>query len=98
MVPHGARVLDVGCGTGSVSLHVAANTGAQIIGVEPDERRAALARERGLDVRAEMLTDDLLARLGSFDVVMFADVLEHLPAAPSSYRCRMSRTGRCDWI
>jgi 2-polyprenyl-3-methyl-5-hydroxy-6-metoxy-1,4-benzoquinol methylase len=62
-----------------VSLHVAANTGAQIIGVEPDERRAALARERGLDVRAEMLTDDLLARLGSFDVVMFADVLEHLP-------------------
>jgi SAM-dependent methyltransferase len=79
LIPRGSRVLDVGCGTGSVSAHVAANTGAQIVGVEPDPTRAARARARGFDVHAELLTEALVRRLGLFDVVMFADVLEHLP-------------------
>jgi SAM-dependent methyltransferase len=79
LIPRGSRVLDVGCGTGSVSAHVAANTGAQIVGVEPDPTRAARARARGFDVHAELLTEMLVKRLGLFDVVMFADVLEHLP-------------------
>ncbi len=78
LVPRGARLLDVGCGTGSVTVHVAANTGARVVGVEPDPDRAARARERGLDVRAELLSEELVRELGSFDVVMFADVLEHL--------------------
>ncbi len=86
MIPRNARVLDVGCGTGSVSVHVMANTGARIVGVEPDPRRAALARERGLDVRAELLTENLVGQMEPFDVVMFADVLEHL-ADPFSLLC-----------
>ena len=83
MVPEGARVLDVGCGTGSVSLHLVSSRSAKLVGVEPDALRAARARERGLDVRCEVLTPRLIEALGPFDIVVFADVLEHL-ADPAS--------------
>jgi 2-polyprenyl-3-methyl-5-hydroxy-6-metoxy-1,4-benzoquinol methylase len=79
LIPRSARVLDVGCGTGSVSVHVMRNCDATLVGVEPDVSRAALARSRGIDVRGDFLTADLIRQLGSFDIVLFADVLEHLP-------------------
>jgi len=44
-----ARVLDVGCGTGIAGLAFRAR-GAQVLGVEPDERMARVARGHGLEV------------------------------------------------
>ncbi|WP_372516156.1 class I SAM-dependent methyltransferase, partial [Streptantibioticus silvisoli] len=41
----GTRLLGVGCGSG-LALLMAAARGADVTGVEPDERRLALARER----------------------------------------------------
>jgi len=78
LIPRGARVLDVGCGTGSVSTHIMRNCGATLVGVEPDAARASLARSRGVDVKADFLTPDVIRQLGWFDIVLFADVLEHL--------------------
>jgi methionine biosynthesis protein MetW len=78
MVPVGSRILDVGCGTGSVSIQLAANRNAKLIGLEPDTARAALARQRGMTVVAAALSAKTVAELGSFDVVLFADVLEHV--------------------
>lgn len=83
MVPESARVLDVGCGTGSVSIQVRDTRSASVIGVEPDEARAKLATARGLEVRCDVLTPELITELGAFDIVLFADVLEHL-VDPSS--------------
>src|SRR5437868_4119947 len=77
-VPMGARVLDVGCGTGSVARILADSRRASVIGVEPDESRAAVAATRCMDVRIGVLSESLLKELGHFDVVLFADVLEHL--------------------
>jgi methionine biosynthesis protein MetW len=78
MIPAGSRVLDVGCGTGSVTRIVRELCKAEIVGVEPDGDRARRATERGIDVHVGFLTPELIGRLGRFDFVVFADVLEHL--------------------
>lgn len=42
-------VVDVGCGTGIVA-RLLADRGCNVLGIEPDERMAAIAREHGIDV------------------------------------------------
>ncbi len=80
LIKDGDRVLDVGCGTGSVSETILNRVSADLIGIEPDAERAAAARERGLDVYQGFLTEEFLAEHGPFHKILFADVLEHLPA------------------
>jgi methionine biosynthesis protein MetW len=77
-LPSNAKVLDVGCGTGSLTL--VANNGKRndVIGLEPDSDRAAAARERGLKVVNAELTEEFLREHGPFDAIIFADVIEHL--------------------
>jgi methionine biosynthesis protein MetW len=84
LVPMGSRVLDVGCGTGSVSRIIADIRNAKIIGIEPNACRAAAARARGLEVHDEPFTPAILQLLEPFDVVVFSDVLEHV-ADPGSF-------------
>jgi len=79
LIAPGEHVLDVGCGTGSVSKILADTCHAAIVGVEPDPARAARAISRGLKVHVGYLTPELVQLEGPFDVVLFADVLEHLP-------------------
>ena len=79
LIPRGAKVLDVGCGTGSVSELIQKMSGARLIGVEPDAERAAAARARGLEAFQGFLSEEFLRQHGPFDVIIFADVLEHLP-------------------
>ncbi|HEX8420300.1 MAG TPA: class I SAM-dependent methyltransferase [Sphingomonas sp.] len=81
MMPSGVRVLDVGCGTGSVTVIANRGKGNDVIGIEPDQDRAAIVRARGIDVRAGELDSDLQRELGLFDVVMSSDVLEHVAAS-----------------
>jgi methionine biosynthesis protein MetW len=84
LVPVGSRVLDVGCGTGSVSRIIADTRDAKIIGIEPDPCRATAARARGLQVHEQLFTPAVLQLLEAFDVIVFADVLEHV-ADPGNF-------------
>jgi SAM-dependent methyltransferase len=52
----GPRVLDVGCGTGIVA-RLFQTAGAQVLGVDPDERMARLARAGGLEVEVARIED-----------------------------------------
>jgi SAM-dependent methyltransferase len=46
----GERILDLGCGDGALTRHIA-QSGAQVLGVDMSENLLAAARELGLDVR-----------------------------------------------
>lgn len=52
----GGRVLDVGCGTGIAARQLQA-AGCEVTGIEPDERMAAFAAERGLTVEVAKFED-----------------------------------------
>jgi SAM-dependent methyltransferase len=66
----GLEVLDVGCGTGIAARQLQA-AGCSVLGIDPDERMAAFARERGLEV--EVSTFESWEPAGrAFDVVAAA--------------------------
>jgi SAM-dependent methyltransferase len=79
----GVRVLDVGCGLGGASFALA-EAGAAVDGVEIVPRLAAGARarcgERLRVVEGDITRADTLAGLSTvYDIVLFRDVLEHIP-------------------
>jgi SAM-dependent methyltransferase len=80
-------LLDVGCGDGAF-LAEARDCGWQVVGLEPDHRAAAVARQRGLEVRVGGL-ECLQAQTGAFDVITLSHVIEHLPRPVQALRdCR----------
>ncbi len=78
-IPRSSRVLDIGCGTGSISSLVIAECNAKLVGIEPDPDRAEACRSRGIATVCGYYNDQTADELGAFDVIMFADVLEHVP-------------------
>ena len=79
-----ARILEIGCGTGSSTLALA-EQGAKVIGVDIDEGALAVARDRleAYGVRAElraMNAAGIKAAFGaeSFDMIIFFACLEHM--------------------
>jgi methionine biosynthesis protein MetW len=83
LMPSGVRVLDIGCGTGSVTTLVNDGKGNRVTGLEPDVDRANFCRANGLDVHCQLADEAFFAEHGKYDVIMMADVLEHTvnPAA-----------------
>ncbi len=76
----GKRVLEFGCGTGTMS-RIMNDLGCQVTGVDIDARAAAVAASCCedivvADIDALVLTDRFATE--SFDVVLFGEVLEHL--------------------
>jgi cyclopropane-fatty-acyl-phospholipid synthase len=82
----GSRLLDVGCGWGSMAIHAAAHHGARVVGITISEQQALLARERveaaGVADRVEIRLQDY-RELGDeqFDVISSVGMSEHVGAS-----------------
>lgn len=86
MVQPGERVLEVGCGTGSLALAAARRVGltGKVVGIDPDPVMIDLARRKAArihrDVEFEVAAIEALPfQLGEFDVVLSSLMLHHLP-------------------
>jgi cyclopropane-fatty-acyl-phospholipid synthase len=82
----GARVLDVGCGWGSMAIHAATHHGASVVGITISAQQAKLARERveaaGVADRVDIRLQDY-RELGDerFDVISSVGMSEHVGKA-----------------
>jgi len=73
----GARLLEVGCSTGTFLLE-ARSRGSEVRAIEPELKAVLRARELGFEVDHGFFPTDLSCE-GPFDIVVFNDVFEHLP-------------------
>jgi 2-polyprenyl-3-methyl-5-hydroxy-6-metoxy-1,4-benzoquinol methylase len=74
---HG-RVLEVGCGSGGNAAWLRRHGATRIVGIETDPKSAARAREVFDKVIVESVETALADLDESFDLIICADVLEHL--------------------
>jgi methionine biosynthesis protein MetW len=79
MVPYGSRVLDLGCGDGSLLSHLLKTRGCSGYGVEIDDDNVAACIQRGVNV-IQLNLDQGLSMFAdqSFDVVLQIDTLQNL--------------------
>ena len=72
------KLLDVGCGTGTITSTLRDALSLDVVGVEPHPERAEQARTEGLNVITGVYDQTFAQRNEKFDYILFADVLEHL--------------------
>jgi SAM-dependent methyltransferase len=92
----GARILEVGCGTGS-NLELLQRYG-RVDAIEPDDPARALASARsGIAVKGGLLPDGVELDDGAYDLIVLLDVLEHIPDDLGTLRAlrpKLARDGR----
>jgi cyclopropane-fatty-acyl-phospholipid synthase len=90
----GQRLLDIGCGWGSMAIHAAVHHGARVVGVTLSPEQATLARERveeagvadRVDIRIQDYRDlpdepfDAISSIGMFEHVGIEGMAEYLDA------------------
>ena len=79
----GERLLDIGCGWGSLAEYAARNYDVEVIGITVSKEQHKLAEQRvaGLPVRIELI--DYRALEGEFDKVVSVGMFEHV--GPANY-------------
>ena len=94
MVPAGSRVLDLGCGDGTLLAELVAQKGVQGRGVEVDEAKVRACMSKGLSVRHGNIEDGLADFPdGMFDVVILSQTVAYLNR-PLGVMQEMARVGR----
>ena len=85
---HGERLLDVGCGTGSLAVRLATvELGAQVHGIDPDPDVLRRARSKAAEAGARiafhegLLTGEFVAGAEPFDIVTSSLVFHQVPLA-----------------
>lgn len=90
----GQRILDLGCGTGTLAIQVKRRQpGAEVVGLDADPemlgRARAKAEQAGVELRlAEGMSDELPFEDGSFDRVLSTLFFHHLDPEPKRRTAR----------
>jgi len=94
--PPRARILEVGCGTGS-NLALLQGFG-KLDAIEPDDTARALSSRRGgIAIQGGLLPDGVTIENGAYDLIAMLDVLEHIPddrVALESLRPKLRQGGK----
>ena len=94
LVPHGSRVLDLGCGNGELLAYLQARRGCTGYGIEIADANVLECARRGVDVIQLNLEDGLaIFEDRSFDVVLQLETLQHLRNTEKMLR-ETARVGR----
>ena len=96
LVPHGARVLDLGCGDGAMLDLLQRERGCTGYGIELADANVQACVRRGINVIQLNLDEGLdLFEDNAFDIVLQLDTLQHLRNAETMLRetARVGRTG-----
>ncbi len=94
LVPHGARVLDLGCDDGALLAHLARERAVIGRGIELSEAGVLACVRRGLSVRQGNLQEGLADYpAGAFDLVILSQTLPYLDD-PARILGDMLRVGR----
>jgi len=78
LIPSRARILDVGCGTGLLAAFLDPAKEITYEGLEPMLDRAQTAAAKGLCIHNDYLTTEWSFKHAPYDVIILADVIEHL--------------------
>ena len=94
LVPHGSRVLDLGCGDGQLLAYLRDQKQCSGYGVEIDDHKVHACLQRGIQVLQLNLEEGLaIFEDNSFDIVLQIDTLQHLRNAETMLR-ETARVGR----
>ena len=77
-VPESAKILDIGCSTGNFGAELIKNKQCTVVGLDINEDDLKVAQKHLTNVFKRNIERDNIDDLGKFDVVIMADVIEHL--------------------
>lgn len=78
LVPNKKRVLDVGCSSGNFGSEIIKKKKCQVVGIDINPDDVAIAKKQLTSAYVLNVEVDDISFLGTFDVIIMADVIEHL--------------------